>query len=167
MIEEFLRLIQGSTSRFRCSELSSCQTLLESKFHSIQPYSKSSKEEQLQWERKRVMMWGITTFDYVEGGHFVFSSSGSVFKCSDQLPLGGGDRGVFPEELRTQTKVTRLDPQMCPADPDVIAYVTNGDIWVRSQLYAHWQAAGRRVPRDPIVFLGDPFSSVSHRFLMN
>ena len=79
------------------------------------------------------MMWGITNFDYVDGGHFVFSSSGSVFKCFDQLPLGSGNRGVFPEELRTSAKTPRLDPQMCPADPDIIAYVTNGDIWVRNR----------------------------------
>ncbi|XP_003738977.1 dipeptidyl peptidase 9 [Galendromus occidentalis] len=111
-------------------ELSNCQTLLESNFVFVQQYSKSSRAEQLQWERKRLVMWGITNFDYVEDGYFVFSSSGSVFRCSDRLPLGSGERGVLPEELRSQAEAIRLDPQMCPTNPDIIAYVTNGDIWV-------------------------------------
>lgn len=134
-------LIRYGMISFSCSirsELSKCQTLFESKFHTRQSssYSRSSKEEQLQLERKRVMMSGIAAFDYVAPGHFAFSSSGSVFRCHDELPLGCLDRGVLPEEVRINeaNRRTRLDPQLCPFDPNVMAYIAHNDIWVSRRI---------------------------------
>lgn len=122
-------------------ELSKCQMLFESKFHSTQScsYARSSKEEQLQLERKRVMMCGIAAFDYVAPGNFAFSSSGSVFRCHDEFPLGCADQGVFPEEVRIteQNRRTRLDPQMCPFDPNITAYISHNDIWVYNWASGH------------------------------
>ena len=37
---------------------------------------------------------------------------------------------LFPYEIKTKTCGARLNATMCPHNPDVIAFVNNGDIWV-------------------------------------
>lgn len=56
--------------------------LLDPKFHRCHPPGRLSREEQLQWERRRLMAWGITAFDY-QAGRFVFPAGGSLFFCDD------------------------------------------------------------------------------------
>ena len=60
------------------------QPLLESSFQTYHPQGRFSREEQLQWERKRLVMWGITSFDFQPSiGRFVFPACGAVFYCED------------------------------------------------------------------------------------
>lgn len=33
-------------------------------------------------------------------------------------------------EIKTQCSGTRMDPKICPANPDFIAFINNNDLWV-------------------------------------
>ncbi|XP_054718484.1 LOW QUALITY PROTEIN: dipeptidyl peptidase 9-like [Uloborus diversus] len=105
--------------------------LLESSFQTYHPQGRFSREEQLQWERKRLVMWGITSYDYQPSvGRFVFPACGAVFYCDDD---SSQNPPLFPRELRNSVPPsTRLNPQMCPWDPDLIAYINNFDLWVHN-----------------------------------
>ncbi|XP_022256745.1 dipeptidyl peptidase 9-like [Limulus polyphemus] len=104
------------------------QPLLESTFQVVHPLGRFSREEQLQWERKRLVMWGITSYDYhEEASRFVFPAGGSVFYCdaaNQVIPP------LFPRELNSSITGAKLNPQMCPSNPDLVAYVYNCDLWV-------------------------------------
>ncbi|XP_055945966.1 dipeptidyl peptidase 9-like [Argiope bruennichi] len=101
------------------------QPLLESSF---QAQGHFSREEQMQMERKRCVIWGITSFDYQPSiGRFVFPASGSVFYCDDQQT----QTPLHPHELEHFVSInSHLNPQMCPWNPDLIAYINNCDLWV-------------------------------------
>ncbi|GBM27063.1 Dipeptidyl peptidase 8 [Araneus ventricosus] len=101
------------------------QPLLESSF---QAQGHFSREEQMQMERKRCVIWGITAFDYQPSiGRFVFPASGSVFYCDDQQT----QTPLHPHELEHFVPISsHLNPQMCPWNPDLIAYINNCDLWV-------------------------------------
>lgn len=102
--------------------------LLESSFQAQGHYS---REEQMQLERKRVVICGITSFDYQPSiGRFVFPASGSVFYCDDDqtqpIPL-------YPHELKHSVPISsHLNPQMCPWNPNLVAYINNCDICVHN-----------------------------------
>ncbi|XP_076342792.1 dipeptidyl peptidase 9-like [Tachypleus tridentatus] len=104
------------------------QPLLESTFQVVHPLGRFSREEQLQWERKRLVMWGITSYDHhEEASRFVFPAGGSVFYCD------AGNQVIpplFPRELNSSITGAKLNPQMCPSNPDLVAYVYNCDLWV-------------------------------------
>lgn len=99
--------------------------LLDPKFHRCHPPGRLSREEQLQWERRRLMAWGITAFDYRQE-RFLFAAGGSLFCCDDR-PKGGPH---FPLELRTSLSCARLNAQLCPCNGDLVAFVAAGDLWV-------------------------------------
>lgn len=43
-----------------------------------------SREELLQWERKRLATWGITSYElHPESGKLVFPAASSLFQCTD------------------------------------------------------------------------------------
>lgn len=92
-----------------------------------------SREEMLLRERKRVGVFGITSYDFhAASGLFLFQASSSLFHCRD-----GGDNGFVvspmkPVEIKTQCSGPRMDPKICPPEPDFYAFVNNGDIWVGS-----------------------------------
>lgn len=45
---------------------------------------KFSREEQLQWERKRLAIWGITSYElHPESGKLVFPAASSLVQCTD------------------------------------------------------------------------------------
>jgi len=88
-----------------------------------------SKEEQLLWERKKCASWGITSYDLdPTSGRIIFPAGGSLFFCAD--PATGHTGPLFPYEIKTKTCGARLNATMCPHNPDLIAFVNNGDIWV-------------------------------------
>ena len=101
---------------------------------------KVSKEEMLLWERMRCVAWGITQYElHAESGKFVFPAANSVFGCVDDgAGAGGGPRGgggsttgsLFPYELKSSCGGARLNAVPCPSNPDLVAYVGSGDIWV-------------------------------------
>lgn len=125
--------------------------LLDPKFHRCHPPGRLSREEQLQWERRRLMAWGITAFDH-QNGRFVFPAGGSLFFCDD-MPQGGPH---FPVELRTSLSCARLNAQLCPCNNDVVAFVAAGDLWVThlgsgaEARLTHTRSEGASVSESPI-----------------
>lgn len=100
--------------------------LLEPKFHVVHPPGRLSREEQLQWERRRLMVWGITAFDQ-QDGRFVFPAGGSLFYCDDAPDK---PPPYFPVELGSGLSCARLNSQLCPCNRDLVAFVASGDLWV-------------------------------------
>ncbi|KAK6635646.1 hypothetical protein RUM44_000900 [Polyplax serrata] len=84
---------------------------------------KFSREEQLQWERKRLATLGITSYElHPESGKLVFPAASSLFQCNDA--------DMYPVELSLSTNGAKLNPQICPSNPCLIGYICNNDIWV-------------------------------------
>uniref|UniRef100_A0AAY4D7B1 dipeptidyl-peptidase IV n=1 Tax=Denticeps clupeoides TaxID=299321 RepID=A0AAY4D7B1_9TELE len=93
-----------------------------------------SREEELLRERKRLGVFGITSYDHhARSGLFLFQASNSLFYCRD-----GGHNGFIqaspmkPVEIKTQCSGTRMDPKISPGDPSFIAFINNNDLWVSS-----------------------------------
>uniref|UniRef100_A0A8C7JF82 dipeptidyl-peptidase IV n=1 Tax=Oncorhynchus kisutch TaxID=8019 RepID=A0A8C7JF82_ONCKI len=93
-----------------------------------------SREEELLRERKRLGVFGITSYDYhAESGLFLFQASNSLFYCRD-----GGHNGFIqaspmkPVEIKTQCSGTRMDPKISPGDPTFMAFINSNDLWVAS-----------------------------------
>ncbi|XP_073076582.1 dipeptidyl peptidase 9 isoform X4 [Manis javanica] len=90
-----------------------------------------SREEELLRERKRLGVFGITSYDFhSESGLFLFQASNSLFHCWD-----GGKNGFMvspmkPLEIKTQCSGPRMDPKICPADPTFFSFINNSDLWV-------------------------------------
>ncbi|XP_053317784.1 dipeptidyl peptidase 9 [Spea bombifrons] len=90
-----------------------------------------SREEELLRERKRLGGFGITSYDFhSESGLFLFPANNGLYYCKD-----GGSTGFMispspPVEIRTQCNGPRMDPKICPADPDFISFINNNDLWV-------------------------------------
>jgi len=100
--------------------------LLEAGFQSLP--SSVSKEEQLLWERKKVSSWGITSYDiHLPSGRIIFPAGGSLYYCVDNASSHGS---VVPFEIQTKTVGARLNATMCPHNPDLVAFVNNGDLWL-------------------------------------
>uniref|UniRef100_G3NZY4 dipeptidyl-peptidase IV n=1 Tax=Gasterosteus aculeatus aculeatus TaxID=481459 RepID=G3NZY4_GASAC len=92
-----------------------------------------SREEELLRERKRLGVSGITSYDYHRpSGLFLFQANSSLYYCRD----GGNNTfttsPVEPVEIKSQSSGTRMDPKICPGDPNFIGFVNNNDIWVTS-----------------------------------
>jgi len=84
-----------------------------------------SREEELQLERKRCAAFGITSYELdTNSGAFVFPAAGTLFGCKDS------DAVPSPVEIKTGLESARLNPTICPTNPDLIAFASNGDIWV-------------------------------------
>ncbi|XP_037679900.1 dipeptidyl peptidase 9 isoform X4 [Choloepus didactylus] len=92
-----------------------------------------SREEELLRERKRLGVFGITSYDFhSQSGLFLFQASNSLFHCRD-----GGKNGFMvspmkPLEIKTQCSGPRMDPKICPADPAFFSFINNNDLWVAS-----------------------------------
>ncbi|XP_055378183.1 dipeptidyl peptidase 8 [Condylostylus longicornis] len=87
-----------------------------------------SREVQLLLERKRLSTWGITSYElHKPSGKIVFPASSNLYQCLD---LGYENGPLFPSQLRICTNWAALDPQICPQNSDLVAYVSGGDIWV-------------------------------------
>lgn len=41
---------------------------------------------------------------------------------------------LFPTELRMNANGAKLSPQICPSNPDLVAYICNCDIWLSHTL---------------------------------
>lgn len=128
-------------------------SLLEAGFQSLS--TSVSKEEQLMWERKKVSTWGITSYDiHLPSGRIIFPAGGSLYYCVDNANSQGS---VFPYEIQTKTVGARLNATMCPHNPDLVAFVNNGDLWLvnletrqeERLTYCH-NAGAERVSEDPL-----------------
>lgn len=127
--------------------------VIEANFH-FNLGSRYSREEQLILERKRLATWGITSYElHGPSGKLVFPAASTLFQCGDTSHMNGP---LFPAELRTNSSGPKLLPEICPSNPDLVAYVCNADIWVTHTLtgsterltYAH--KGGRNLADDPL-----------------
>ena len=102
----------------------------------ISPMSSvSSREVQLLMERKRLSVWGITSYEiHKSSGKIVFPACNTLYQCLD---TGYSEGTIFPNELRIFQSSAAIDPQICPQNSDLVAYVCNGDIWVIHSLSGH------------------------------
>uniref|UniRef100_A0A8C1DHG1 dipeptidyl-peptidase IV n=1 Tax=Cyprinus carpio carpio TaxID=630221 RepID=A0A8C1DHG1_CYPCA len=90
-----------------------------------------SREEELLRERKRLGVFGITSYDYhAPSGLFLFQASNSLFYCRDGGHNGFVAAPMKPVEIKTQCSGIRMDPKISPGDPSFIAFINNNDLWV-------------------------------------
>ncbi|KAK4882354.1 hypothetical protein RN001_005673 [Aquatica leii] len=133
--------------------------VIEANFPSLSSVNKYSREEQLLWERKRLTTWGITSYEiHSESGKIVFPAASSLFQCLDNGYSGYFFKAapLFPTKLRMTSSGAKLNPQICPSNPDLVAYICNHDIWVAHTIsgcnvrltYAH--KGGRSLADDPL-----------------
>ncbi|KAM9849126.1 dipeptidyl peptidase 9-like [Aulostomus maculatus] len=92
-----------------------------------------SREEELLRERKRLGVSGITSYDYHRpSGVFLFQANNSLYYCRD----GGNSSFITcpmkPVEIKSHISGSRMDPKICPGDPNFIGFINNNDIWVCS-----------------------------------
>lgn len=111
------------------------------------------REFQLLLERKRLSTWGITTYElHKKSGRIIFPASSSLYQCLDtgynvsSCPfakalenlisrLNPQSNPLYPSEL-VQLRGA-LDPQVCPDNSEIIAYISSGDIWVVNMMSGH------------------------------
>ena len=117
-------------------------SLIEPSFQSMSgSVGRVSKEEELQLERKRCVSWGITNYEIdVKTGTFVFPAGGTLFTAIDQINdqprlysgtgTSSGGSLLLPYEIKSRNEGARLNPTLCPCNPQLLAYIYNGNIWV-------------------------------------
>ncbi|XP_063709274.1 dipeptidyl peptidase 9 [Culicoides brevitarsis] len=113
-----------------------------------------SREMQLLLERKRLSIWGITSYEmHNASGKIVFPACSTLYHCLD---TGFNTTPLFPWELRICQTWAAIDPQICPKNSDLIAYICGGDIWVTHTQSGHehrltYAHDGRKaLPDDPL-----------------
>ena len=116
--------------------------LIEPSFQSMSSsVGRVSKEEELQLERKRCVSWGITSYEIdAKSGSFIFPAAGTLFSAVDQIndqprifsgaSTSSGGNLLLPYEIKCRNEGARLNPTLCPSNPDLLAYIYNGNIWV-------------------------------------
>ncbi|KAA0183391.1 hypothetical protein HAZT_HAZT002255 [Hyalella azteca] len=89
-------------------------------------WRRTSREEQLLSERRRCSMWGITHYQlHPETGTLAFPAASTIFYCQHPiLPAGA----MAPKELPTGK--VRLNPQLCPSSPHLMAYSASKDVYI-------------------------------------
>ena len=88
-----------------------------------------SKEEEMLRERKRLTTTGITDYQFdALTSTFVIPINGALYTLtlnSDE-PLGAKE----PQLLPASEEGARMDCKICHADPDLVSFTRNGNIWV-------------------------------------
>ncbi|XP_030562488.1 dipeptidyl peptidase 9 [Drosophila novamexicana] len=128
------------------------------------PYA---REFQLLQERKRLPTWGITSYElHKPSGKLVFPCFNDLYQCLD---TGYNSGLLFPTQLRTCPEWTALDPQICPQNSDLIAHISDCDIWVTHTLSGHekrltYTRSGRRTFADDALSAGVPSYVMQEEF---
>ena len=103
---------------------------------------KTGIEEKLLLERKRMMLSGITSYEFDNNSRrFVFSSGQSLYyfdddsidtdKSSCDRTSNRNRRPPFePLKIPTQVHAYKMNPQINPWNPDLIAFVSEGNLYV-------------------------------------
>ncbi|EHA98473.1 Dipeptidyl peptidase 8 [Heterocephalus glaber] len=100
-------------------------------FQATLDYGMYSREEELLRERKRIGTVGIASYDYHQGsGTFLFQAGSGIYHVKDGGPQGFTQQPLQPSLVETSCPNIRMDPKLCPADPDWIAFIHSNDIWV-------------------------------------
>ncbi|XP_047488965.1 dipeptidyl peptidase 8-like [Penaeus indicus] len=114
-------------------------------------WRRTSREEQLLSERRRISTWGITNYElHPASGTLVFPASSTIFQCvHPERPTGP----VSPRELPSCQ--VRLNPQICPANPNLIAFAARYDIYLyntktgEEKRVTHVHSGSGRLEYDP------------------
>ncbi|KAK6184810.1 hypothetical protein SNE40_007192 [Patella caerulea] len=97
-------------------------------FQSSSGIGQLSREEQLMRERKRLVIYGITSYEVDETvGKFLFPANNNLYVCHDRDPTASC---VVPTSINSYCRGARLDPKLCPANTDLVAFIHDNDIWV-------------------------------------
>ncbi|PKU35307.1 dipeptidyl peptidase 8 [Limosa lapponica baueri] len=100
-------------------------------FPAILDYGMYSREEELLRERKRIGTIGIASYDYHrESGTFLFQAGSGIYHVKDGGPHGFTQQPLRPILVETSCPNIRMDPKLCPADPNWIAFIHSNDIWI-------------------------------------
>uniref|UniRef100_A0A663ER51 dipeptidyl-peptidase IV n=1 Tax=Aquila chrysaetos chrysaetos TaxID=223781 RepID=A0A663ER51_AQUCH len=100
-------------------------------FPAILDYGMYSREEELLRERKRIGTIGIASYDYhQESGTFLFQAGSGIYHVKDGGPHGFTQQPLRPILVETSCPNIRMDPKLCPADPNWIAFIHSNDIWI-------------------------------------
>ncbi|XP_068266248.1 dipeptidyl peptidase 8 isoform X3 [Nyctibius grandis] len=100
-------------------------------FPAILDYGMYSREEELLRERKRIGTVGIASYDYHrESGTFLFQAGSGIYHVKDGGPHGFTQQPLRPILVETSCPNIRMDPKLCPADPNWIAFIHSNDIWI-------------------------------------
>ncbi|XP_045123047.1 dipeptidyl peptidase 8-like isoform X1 [Portunus trituberculatus] len=110
-----------------------------------------SREELLLSERRRISTWGITNYElHPSSGTLVFPASSTIFQCvHPERPNGP----VSPRELPSCQVC--LSPQICPANPSLIAFAARYDIYLyntktgEEKRVTHVHSGSGRLEYDP------------------
>ncbi|KAH8382360.1 hypothetical protein KR009_003081 [Drosophila setifemur] len=131
---------------------------------SASPYA---REFQLLQERKRLSTWGITCYEmHKPSGKLVFPCFNDLYQCLD---TGYNSGLLFPTQLRTCPQWTALDPQICPQNSDMIAYISDCDLFVTHTLSGHerrltYTGGGRHSYPDDALSAGVPSYVMQEEF---
>ncbi|XP_031811221.1 dipeptidyl peptidase 8 isoform X2 [Sarcophilus harrisii] len=100
-------------------------------FQATLDYGMYSREEELLRERKRIGTIGIASYDYhPESGTFLFQAGSGIYHVKDGGPHGFTQQPLRPNLVETSCPNIRMDPKLCPADPNWIAFIHSNDIWI-------------------------------------
>uniref|UniRef100_B3P6W3 GG12305 n=1 Tax=Drosophila erecta TaxID=7220 RepID=B3P6W3_DROER len=131
---------------------------------SASPYA---REFQLLQERKRLSAWGITSYElHKPSGKLVFPCFNDLYQCLD---TGYNSGLLFPTQLRTCPQWTAVDPQICPQNSDMIAYICGCDLFVTHTLSGHekrltYTSTGRHSYVDDALSAGVPSYVMQEEF---
>ncbi|XP_065267643.1 dipeptidyl peptidase 8 isoform X3 [Emys orbicularis] len=104
-------------------------------FQASLDYGMYSREEELLRERKRIGTVGIASYDYHrESGTFLFQAGSGIYHVKDGGPHGFTQQPLRPSLVETSCPNIRMDPKLCPADPNWIAFIHSNDIWISNIL---------------------------------
>uniref|UniRef100_A0A8D2LUP7 dipeptidyl-peptidase IV n=1 Tax=Varanus komodoensis TaxID=61221 RepID=A0A8D2LUP7_VARKO len=100
-------------------------------FQASLDYGMYSREEELLRERKRIGTIGISSYDYhEESGTFLFQAGSGIYYVNEGGPHGFTKQPLQPNLVETSCPNIRMDPKLCPADPNWIAFIHSNDIWI-------------------------------------
>eukprot|EP00042_Codosiga_hollandica_P056507 m.814212 g.814212 ORF g.814212 m.814212 type:complete len:452 (+) comp59365_c0_seq13:6-1361(+) len=115
-----------------------------------------SRAEQLRAERQRATAHGITNLSaHPATRSLLFSAGPSLFSCSPltQEMLELGSVPVLTELISSSSEA-RIDPQFCPANADLVAFVRNNELWVHvisTQVECQLTHAGAGLPEGTLT----------------
>ncbi|XP_033329268.1 dipeptidyl peptidase 9 [Megalopta genalis] len=131
------------------------QPVIEANFQTVSSTKILSREEQLLWERKRLVTCGITSYEiHPESGKLVFPAASSLYQCIDTGFMAGP---LFPSEIRAATSGAKLCPQICPWNNALIAHTCSGDLYLSHSItgsslrLTHARKGGRNLTDDPLT----------------
>ncbi|XP_070618400.1 dipeptidyl peptidase 8 isoform X2 [Erythrolamprus reginae] len=94
-------------------------------------YGMYSREEELLRERKRTGTFGVASYDYHrESGTFLFQAGSGIYHVKDGGPNAFTQQPLQPNLVETSCPNIRMDPKICPADPNWTAFIHSKDIWI-------------------------------------